>query len=538
LAPFKPQTTDLILAGALGLVIVFGVVQLATSGGTTTATTEPKTAAIEGDKPKVEAPRLGDKSIAVLPFKNLSPDKDDAYFADGLTEETLNVLAQVSGLKVISRTSSETFKGKDTPLPDIAKALGVRYILEGSVRRDGENVRITAQLIDVPSDTHVWSKTFEPKLERVFEVQGDIAHAIANALDLELKIASGPHGAPTQNMAAYRLWLQANALARSGRAPPGSPEFVDLVKRAIALDPNFAEAHIMLAVSYANRAFVSRIDGREALALVKREVATAERLKPASPYLHLGRGAIADYELRWHAAEQEFLQLRDFDPLRSLGLMGLASTVSRAGKFSDTKRFLAEGQSLDPLNRLYQISTLLLAFDEGDDDQVSTMAHLMTWGGKGTAEYAYYFLAKLAQDKGDHLAAGRQFKAFMTAKGTNHDVVEPVYNALRSPASIPTAIKALRAEEAKDPSFEIETFLFLIDPTNAWIDELNARIASGDTLTVYYRLSNVWRLIAHGDGNNPKVKALMRNAGLVDYWKTHGWPDRCRTKGEDDFECS
>ena len=174
----KLQTTDFVLAGALALVFCIGVAQFfwpKDAGQEATATAEPKTAADAAEKPKLEPPKLGDKSIAVLPFKNLSPNKDDAYFADGLTEETLNVLTLVAGLKVISRTSSETFKGKDTPLPEIAKTLGVRYILEGSVRRDGDKVRVTAQLIDVPTDTHVWSKTFEPKLEQVFVVQNEIA---------------------------------------------------------------------------------------------------------------------------------------------------------------------------------------------------------------------------------------------------------------------------------------------------------------------------------------------------------------------------
>ena len=136
LAPFKPQTTDLVLAGVLGLVIVFAVVQ-AVIPRDGTATSAATTTTAEAPKPKPEPPSLGDKSIAVLPFANLSPDKDDEYFANGLTEELLNLLAKIGDLKVISRTSSFAFKGKDTPLPEIAKQLGVRHIVEGSVRSRG-----------------------------------------------------------------------------------------------------------------------------------------------------------------------------------------------------------------------------------------------------------------------------------------------------------------------------------------------------------------------------------------------------------------
>ena len=199
---------------------------------------------------------------------------------------------------------------------------------------------------------------------------------------------------------------------------------------------------------------------------------------------------------------------------------------------------LKEGQSLDPLNRNFQISSLLMAFDQADDDQVDATARLMTWAPKPVAMYSHLLLAKLAQDKGDHLAAGKHFRDYMRARGTNLGVEEPVYQALRFASAVPAAVETLRAEARKDPNFDIELLLFLIDPANAWIDELNARIARGETLSAAWRIGGIWRLVAQGHGGNPKVKALMRNAGLVDYWRAHGWPDRCRAKGEDDFECS
>jgi TolB-like protein len=536
-APLKLQTTDFALAGALALVFAVSAAQLlwpretAPAGADSGAKTE--TAAAETSKP--EPPRLGDKSIAVLPFKNLSSDKDDAFFADGLTEETLNVLAQVGGLKVISRTSSEKFAGRSTALSEVATVLGVRYVLEGSVRRDREHVRVTAQLIDVPTDTHVWSKTFEPKLERVFEIQDDIARAIALALDLEIKVSAGPRGAPTQNVAAHRAWLQGLVIARSGG---GVDELVAHHERATKLDPNFAEAYASAAVAYTARAVASPVHRKDALALAKRAVATATELKPSLRVVQFARGNIGFFELRWRDAEQGFSSVLDFDPLHSLGCLGLAAVRWRTGKFTEAERLLKEGQSLDPLNRNFQLSTALMAFDRADDENVDAMARLMTWAPKNVAAYGHILLAKIAQDKRDHLAAGKHFREFMRARETNRSVVEPVSSALRFPAKIPAAVQALRAEAATDPGFDIGLPLYLIDPTNAWIDELNARIARGETLSVAWSIGGVWRLVAQGEGNNPKVKQLMRNAGLVDYWRKHGWPDRCRAKGEDDFECS
>jgi TolB-like protein len=167
--------------------------------------TPAATTTAEAPKPKPEPPALGDKSIAVLPFANLSPDKENEYFADGLTEELLNLLAKIGDLKVISRTSSFAFKGKGTPLPEIAKQLGVRHILEGSVRAQGDELRVTAQLIDVSTDTHLWTETYDRKIENVFALQDEIARDIASALNIEMTVTTAGADAPTQNLVANRF---------------------------------------------------------------------------------------------------------------------------------------------------------------------------------------------------------------------------------------------------------------------------------------------------------------------------------------------
>ena len=174
------------------------LVQLLTSSPTAPTAATPTTTA-EATPAKPEPPALGDKSIAVLPFANLSPDKENEYFADGLTEELLNLLAKFGDLKVISRTSSFAFKGTNTPLPEIAKQLGVRHILEGSVRAEGDDLRVTAQLIDVSTDTHLWSETYERKIEHVFTLQDEIARDIAGALKVEVTLAAGGRTPTTES---------------------------------------------------------------------------------------------------------------------------------------------------------------------------------------------------------------------------------------------------------------------------------------------------------------------------------------------------
>jgi TolB-like protein len=187
-----------------------------------------------------------DKSIAVLPFVNMSDDKD--YFADGLSEELLNLLAKIPDLKVIGRTSSFAFKGKNEDLRAIGDALGVSTVLEGSVRRSGDRLRITAQLINTDDGSHLWSDTYDREMADIFQIQDDVAGAIIEALQLHLvSDASDQANRPTQNTEAYALYLEALAVFREVDDPLVAIEVLD---RALALDPSFAKAHERKAIYY------------------------------------------------------------------------------------------------------------------------------------------------------------------------------------------------------------------------------------------------------------------------------------------------
>ena len=160
----------------------------------------------------------GDKSIAVLPFVNMSDDAGNEYFSDGISEELLNLLAQIPGLRVISRSSAFFFKGKDIKITDVARELNVVHVLEGSVRKAGNQVRITAQLIDGRSDTHIWSDTYDRELDDIFAVQDEIAAAISVALRMKLKLVAGevvqPEAIKAANTDAYVAYLQGRELIR------------------------------------------------------------------------------------------------------------------------------------------------------------------------------------------------------------------------------------------------------------------------------------------------------------------------------------
>ncbi len=202
---------------------------------------EPAAAMPAPEKP-VAASR---KSIAVLPFVNMSSDPEQEYFSDGLSEEILNLLAKVPKLKVIGRTSSFAFKGKNEDLRVIGQTLGVTTVLEGSVRKSGDRIRVTAQLIDVSDGSHLWSETYDRTMTDIFAIQDDVAAAIIDAL--QIHVGTKPtRGRPTDNTEAYALFFQAR-LSINAKDPKSAEE---ILLKAVELDPNFAEAYELLAFSY------------------------------------------------------------------------------------------------------------------------------------------------------------------------------------------------------------------------------------------------------------------------------------------------
>ena len=242
---------------------------------TATTPTPPAAAAPDHARP-------ADNSIAVLPFLNMSPDPANAFFADGISEELLNILVGVEGLKVASRTSAFSFKGTNTPIPEIARQLGVRHILEGSVRRQDNRVRITAQLIETGSDMHLWSETFERDLVDIFRVQEEIARAITTALEGVLGVRQVSVATPTADLEAYERFLRGRTRFYQR---VGLDEAIADLQFAVERDPAFAEAWAFLgAISFvvSNGGYPSELD-REAL--LAQALPAAERALALNPDL-------------------------------------------------------------------------------------------------------------------------------------------------------------------------------------------------------------------------------------------------------------
>jgi TolB-like protein len=290
------------------------------------------------------------KSIVVLPFDNLSPDPDNAFFADGLTEEIIADLSKVRALKVISRTSAMAFKGTSKTVPAIAKELNVRFVLEGSVRREAESLRITAQLIDAGSDVHLWAEKYSGGLADVFDLQERLSRRIVDALKVELSPDEDRRLAarPLSDIQSHDIWLRARQHVLS-LTPDGVRRGKELVEQGLALYPENALLHATLAWVHAVRwgSFVE--GGEEGLALGKKHAERAMELNPDLPW---SRFSTAILRLR-EADLQGFVDwgrrvLEAGDDSHTLAVLALYLAYS--ARIEAAKRYAAEAFSLDPLS--------------------------------------------------------------------------------------------------------------------------------------------------------------------------------------------
>jgi TolB-like protein/cytochrome c-type biogenesis protein CcmH/NrfG len=233
-----------------------------------------------------------DRSIAVLPFVNMSSDQEQEYFSDGLSEELLNLLAQVPQLRVIARTSSFSFKGKEVDIAEIANKLNVAHVLEGSVRKSGETLRITAQLIRTSDSSHLWSQTYDRPITDVFKVQDEIAGAVVEQLKIKL-LGTAPK-AKTTDPEAYALFLQAREMHRQYNSA-AFEQSIDLYRQALAIDPTYAAAWVGLATVYSDQVDIYQIPADEGTRLAREAAQRALALDPNNAPAHARLGWIAIY---------------------------------------------------------------------------------------------------------------------------------------------------------------------------------------------------------------------------------------------------
>lgn len=295
-------------------------------------------------------------SIAVIPFANLSADKENEFFGDGLAEEIINVLAHVPGIKVAGRTSSFFFRGKDVEFAEVGRRLNVDYILEGSVRKAGSRIRVTAQLIKVSDGFHLWSERYDRELTDIFALQDEITQAIASALRVKLSPEAAAPARHIPNLRAYQAYLQARDVWYRGVGPGILAPFKELLERAVQLDPKFALAHSCMGMYYTMQANSGIGRAHDVIPMAVAAEQEALRVDPSLPEAHaLLAVCIGAYDYDWDRAERHWRLALAREPVSTEILFWYGNHhLIPTGRIREAIDAMIPGLHADPLNLLYR----------------------------------------------------------------------------------------------------------------------------------------------------------------------------------------
>jgi TolB-like protein/Tfp pilus assembly protein PilF len=470
-------------------------------------------------------------SIAVLPFADLSPAGDQEYFSDGIAEEILNVLVGVDGLHVTSRTSSFQFKDGDLGIPDIARSLKVRHVVEGSVRKSGETIRVTAQLIDADNDRHLWSETYDRPLtaENIFAIQDEIANSIVEALSNTLGVGElevVEVEATTKNLTAYELFLQARPLFL---ARVNLDDADTLLEQALEQDPGYAEAWEMraalqaLKVNYGYSKMPIEQAERAGLEFAERALEIEPRSAMALAVIARTRGDSAE-GLRSKEDIVEVIAL--FDQALEINPRNGSALNWRGLRFllvGDLEKALSDFATCMQYEPYYVPCTEnhflvlgLMGRDEESLDAYLTALNLSTT----KAEYAHFAgLARLGEEL---LFKALTNDASVLRGWRRHD---ELWNAYRNPGQdYGELIESIRLHTESHGQLVKEDFEYLVHPLgNDW--RIPSNLMLWDASMKHYRQSKAF-------------KSYIRESGVFEYWRQVGFPPQCRPVGQDDFECN
>ena len=299
-----------------------------------------------------DAPPSSIRSIAVLPFRNMSADPEQAFFGEGVSEEILNALAQVPSLKVAARTSSFSFKDTNTPIVEIATQLGVEAVLEGSVRQSGDRLRITAQLIQASDGFHLWSQTFDRAATDIFAIQDEIAAAVAKAVIGEAQAGTTAlsEGRTTTNLDAYALYLRGRQ-AWNERSREGLQRAEQFFREAIALDPGYALAHAGLADALWIQASFGVLAPDAAYPAAQKAALEALALEARLADAHATLGGVLTFGARdWARAEQSFRTAIELNPNYPWAHYWYSVLLDYLGRFDEAEQAILRAHALDPLS--------------------------------------------------------------------------------------------------------------------------------------------------------------------------------------------
>jgi serine/threonine-protein kinase len=469
-----------------------------------------------------------DNSIAVLPFVNMTADPENEYFADGMSEEILNLLVQIPDLRVIGRTSSFSFKGKDVDLRTIGRTLGAATLLEGSVRRSGNRIRITAQLINAGNGSPLWSETYDRELSDIFQIQEDVAAAMIGALQIHIGTLPA-RGRPTESTEAYALFLKARTMVNRLELRQAK----DLILKAIELDPNFAEAYELLASVY-----WIMPEGTTVLESQRLLRATAGKAIKLDPDLALARLYYSvsmpgpDLRLRTIEAYERAARERPSDPFI---LEGFIFVLTEFGYLQEALASAERFIELDPLSELVNIHLPLTLYSAGRTEeavgalefanQSDWRPHLYRWTTLGMN------LLESPETAIAHVETYLQRKDY-----PDPNWFEELVTSGRDPATgkayLDRRIPEIVAAMAEVDKFEWQNGLISLYLYFGYLDRYYELVLATDPVDTTWHDAggHLWRAAIFkrlGSTANAKYVELARLMGVFDVWEQRGPPDFC-----------
>ena len=479
-------------------------------------------------------------SLAVLPFRNLSRDVDQEFFSDGMTEEITAALAQIRGLQVVGRTSAFEFKGENKDLRAIGQALGASYLIEGAVRKFGNRVRITAQLVHVAENSHLWAQSYDRELIDVFAIQENIAQAIAASLEVPLGLSEVRTLIPnrTSDTESYQDYLRAKALVRArGALEPGGPltEAIQLLEQVVARDPNYARAWGLLGQTYGLIASFSA-------ALV-------------NGWTNELRHMASDTLQRAETAAQQATRL---DPSNIDGYTALAFVSNYRGAFARAEDLFLKVLSLDAGNpeALHQYSLMLAGLGRVQDAlpmrlRLKTQEPLVPVFNRGTAEVlwvhqrsdeAIAILNALPPTFGPRIRLAEIF-ASIGRYGAAADALQGISKGIFAPGEIEEAVRLLRSAPMAVPQTSSTLhrtrlgFVFLYAGTPDCVLDYFEHLAATGYPALGNPTTRLWTSAYAPVRKTARFKAIVERTGMVAYWRARGWPYLCRPSLEGGFIC-
>ncbi|MEO6080500.1 MAG: TIR domain-containing protein [Steroidobacteraceae bacterium] len=475
-------------------------------------------------------------TLAVLPFANLSSDPEQEYFSDGLTEEILNQLAQIKDLVVTGRTSSFSFKGKNEDLRVIAGKLGVANLLEGSIRKEGTQLRITAQLINGRDGAHLWSKTYDRELSKVFALQEEVAKDVAQALSIRLDVGemSRAQGGTT-DIEAYDKYLRAQSLIHEG-----GPQNVELAaqscREAVALDARFLRGWLCLyeVLGYS-----------QTWGVVNVVAARTEQKDVSARIVSLAPGAwrtqlLRAYEFlaarKWKDAEAAIDAARVQAQGAESGVR--AELLSSVGRIGEEARIRERQSRADPLS--LAISNELqraLVYAGRDADAKAEYSRSKGLQGDHASSHWWEVLRLSSRDDADPAAVTAQHRVFLDSAGDLYIAPHQAVLNSKNNEEARTAVRRAIDDASSQNGITMQVVAWMADrlgDKDLALAALRRSVIDLHSIT----LRDLWSPYRTGLRADPRFKEIVREVGLVDYWRTSGnWGDFCKPVGTDDFEC-